>query len=50
MRQAIHRRLVVVVAALLLAWPPRPAAAGDVTIYRCVDAKGKLTWSDTPCA
>ena len=49
MHQAIHRSLVVA-AALLLAWPPRPALADDVTIYRCIDAKGKLTWSDTPCA
>ena len=48
MRHAINRSLVA--AALLLAWSPRPSLAGDVTIYRCVDAKGKLTLRDTPCA
>ena len=48
MRHAIHRSLAA--AALLLAWSPQPALADDVTIYRCVDAKGKLTLRDTPCA
>jgi hypothetical protein len=27
-----------------------PAAAADVTIYRCTDARGHLTLRDTPCA
>jgi len=48
MRHVIHHGLVAV--ALLFAWSPRPALAGDLTIYRCVDAKGKLTMRDTPCA
>lgn len=49
MRHAINRGLAVA-TLLLLAWSPRPALAGDVTIYRCVDGKGKLTLRDTPCA
>ena len=48
MYQALQRS--VVVAVLLLAWSPPPALAGEVTIYRCVDATGKQTLRDTPCA
>lgn len=37
--------------ALVLAAPAGSAAtaAGQVTIYRCVDAKGRLALRDTPC-
>jgi hypothetical protein len=28
---------------------PGPRAAGDITVYRCVDAKGALSLQDTPC-
>ena len=34
---------------LLLAAAARPAPAADVTIYRCVDARGKVSLRDTPC-
>lgn len=27
-----------------------PAATGKVTIYRCIDAKGKVSLQDSPCA
>ena len=37
-------------AALATAAPRARAADDDVTIYRCTDAKGKLTLRDTPCA
>ena len=37
-------------AALATAAPSARAADDDVTIYRCTDAKGKLTLRDTPCA
>jgi len=40
--------IVVSMAVLVLAAPG--ASADDVTIYRCTDAKGKLTLRDTPCA
>lgn len=40
-------RIAFVLAAVLLATPPAPAA--QVTIYRCTDAKGRLTLRDTPC-
>lgn len=43
-------RILATAVVLVLAWSPRPLLAGDVTIYRCVDAKGKLTLRDTPCA
>lgn len=29
---------------------PRAHAGDDVTIYRCIDAKGRLTLRDSPCA
>ncbi|MEO6364646.1 MAG: DUF4124 domain-containing protein [Luteimonas sp.] len=35
---------------LLFAASSVTAASETVTIYRCVDAKGKLTLSDSPCA
>lgn len=40
-----------IVAAIALAVPaaPRAAAAGTVTIYRCVAPKGQVTLRDTPC-
>jgi hypothetical protein len=46
------RRLPASLFPLLLAVAPLPAAAGpaEVTIYRCIDAKGRLTLRDTPCA
>jgi hypothetical protein len=34
---------------LLAAFAAAPCAAQDVTIYRCVDAKGHLALRDTPC-
>jgi hypothetical protein len=40
----------LVLLLLLLAWPYRPVSAAEVTIYRCVDANGRLTLRDTPCA
>lgn len=43
-------RALAFAAVLGLAWSPRPVAAADVTIYRCIDAKGRLTLRDTPCA
>lgn len=42
----------LLVAALALAAPADAAtaeAAGQVTIYRCVDAQGRLALRDTPC-
>lgn len=39
--------LAVVAAAMALATPA--ANAGEVTIYRCTDAKGRLSLRDTPC-
>ena len=40
-------RLFLLVFALLAAFGAR---AQEVTIYRCIDAKGHLTLRDTPCA
>lgn len=40
--------LCVLFAALVA--HAQPAATDEVTIYRCVDAKGHLTLRDTPCA
>ena len=40
-------RLLVFAFALLAAFGAREQ---DVTIYRCIDAKGHLTLRDTPCA
>jgi hypothetical protein len=45
MRNALAR----LACGLLLA-AALPAAAADVTIYRCTDARGHLTLRDTPCA
>jgi hypothetical protein len=44
MRNALAR----LACGLLLA-ATLPATAGDVTIYRCTDARGHLTLRDTPC-
>jgi hypothetical protein len=41
--------LLVVIAGLAAPGAMHSAAAQDVTIYRCVDAKGHLTLRDTPC-
>src|SRR5436190_24329220 len=45
-------RLVValVLAGLASAVAVRAFAADDVTIYRCIDAKGHVTLRDSPCA
>jgi hypothetical protein len=43
-RPAYFRLLGIALAAAMA-----PAAAGDVTIYRCTDAHGRLTVRDTPC-
>ena len=40
----------LLIAACLAGAAPTARAADDVTIYRCVDAKGRLTLRDTPCA
>ncbi|WP_147653534.1 DUF4124 domain-containing protein [Vulcaniibacterium gelatinicum] len=44
--------LLLACAGPVAAAPPAPPAApaGQVTIYRCVDAKGRLTLRDSPCA
>jgi hypothetical protein len=47
MRRLLPALLLLLLCATL---PARPAGAAEVTIYRCVDAKGKLTLRDTPCA
>jgi hypothetical protein len=45
------RRVLAVLAALMLAGAATHAVvAQDVTIYRCVDAKGHVSLRDTPCA
>jgi hypothetical protein len=45
------RRLLVVLSVLAVAGGAvHLAPAQEVTIYRCVDAKGHLTLRDTPCA
>jgi len=44
----VGRRLLLLLCALALA-PAGRAVEGDVTIYRCTDAKGHLTLRDTPC-
>lgn len=45
------RRVLAVLAALALCGAAlQVALAQDVTIYRCVDAKGRTTLRDTPCA
>jgi hypothetical protein len=44
------RNAFVQLAFGLLLATALPAAAGDVTIYRCTDARGHLTLRDTPCA
>lgn len=43
---------ILVLGTVCLAGVTTPARAAetDVTIYRCTDAKGKLTLRDTPCA
>ncbi len=43
-------RATAIVMFLLLAGGSVSAANDNVTIYRCVDAKGKLTLRDSPCA
>lgn len=40
--------LFVVAGMLML--PARALPAAEITLYRCVDAKGKLTLRDSPCA
>ena len=44
------RIAVLLIAGLAALGAQRLAHAQDVTIYRCVDAKGHLTLRDTPCA
>lgn len=39
---------IVLLGMLMLLSPASPAA--EITLYRCVDAKGKLTLRDSPCA
>lgn len=40
---------LVLLAFLPLVLASAVASAGDITIYRCTDGKGKLTLRDTPC-
>jgi len=40
--------VALVVGALMLPSPALPAA--EITLYRCVDARGKITLRDSPCA
>lgn len=42
-------RALAIVFLLMLIAASRPAPAADVTIYRCVDARGKVALRDTPC-
>lgn len=42
-------RLVILLTGLSLAALPVRVPAQDVTIYRCVDAKGNLALRDSPC-
>jgi len=42
-------RTLAIAFLLMLAAAPRPVPAADVTIYRCVDARGKVSLRDTPC-
>ncbi|MUV13320.1 DUF4124 domain-containing protein [Noviluteimonas gilva] len=44
------RIAVLLIAGLAALGTQRLTHAQDVTIYRCVDAKGHLTLRDTPCA
>ena len=44
------RIAVLLIAGLAALARATPHAAHDVTIYRCIDAKGHLTLRDTPCA
>jgi hypothetical protein len=44
------RPVVLLIAGLSALGAQRIAHAQDVTIYRCIDAKGHLTLRDTPCA
>ncbi len=44
------RGVVLLIAGLAALGAQGSANAQDVTIYRCIDAKGHLTLRDTPCA
>ena len=44
------QRLAAIAIFLTLAMPLGAIGAEEVTIYRCTDAKGKLTLRDSPCA
>lgn len=42
--------IALVALSCIAAWLPAPQArAGDVTIYRCVDARGHIALRDSPC-
>lgn len=49
-------RFLIALGMLALAWvgsscaATPPAEPGKVTVYRCVDAKGKVSLQDSPCA
>jgi len=43
------RQLALAAVFLLAASPLTQAQADEVTIYRCIDAKGTLSLRDTPC-
>jgi len=40
---------IAVLLIATLAWPAAPAAAADITIYRCTGPDGAVTLSDDPC-
>lgn len=42
-------RTLVMASLMMLAAALRPVPAAEVTIYRCVDAHGKVSLRDTPC-
>jgi Domain of unknown function (DUF4124) len=45
----MHRLPSIAFLVIMLIGLMQQARADDVTIYRCTDAKGKLTLRDTPC-
>ena len=43
-------RSVLLLTLLVLAAPIKaPVHAGDITVYRCTDAAGRVSLRDTPC-
>jgi hypothetical protein len=42
-------RLPFLLTLLCLAWWGRASAQGEITVYRCTDATGRVSLRDTPC-